>query len=414
MLLSAVLRAGLILALLTPCAPAAPFSSAAASGPLAPANDAAVPDSVLADSAVADPAEPSVSLGAPKTGIETLFEFFVLGLFVVFLVVGVGAFIGGFAAVSIFMETGCLRLIVFGLGWIPACFVGFLVGVVLSEATGWWLLGAGFCGGFVGYPIGWVWGRQRANQLPREAYLTWKHTLTGGALLGTGAGSALSLARSAALLFKGGGGSFGGGGASGSFGGAQAAAAQGAAMKGATAPGALAVGTASSASSPEDDVSTKQRVAEAFGSMDAWLDAAVRWFRRFRWYHGVAFVLVGFIFLPVGMGISAILQNGNFLLGLVLVGLSLWAFVAFITTERFGPLRGSGVIVLMPLIAASVWLAAHSNAPYWHLGGVLAVAGAVAFYRSRKRRTMSAAPPTDRSSDAGSLFQGGSTSATWT
>ncbi len=277
------------------------------------------------------------------------------------------------------------------------------------------------CG--IGYPVLFARGRRRIKQLPREEYLTWKHTLTVGTLMGTGAASAASLARSAGALLKGGSGSFGGGGALGAFGGGSAQAA--AAAKGAAAPGAIALGTVGSHGSSADDASdprpepaATEAAAKAFASSPvsrwlAWMRAATGQLRRFRWYHGVAFVLIGVIFLPVGMGVSAILQSGRLLLGLALVGLCLWGFVQFIATERYGELRRIGVIVLLPLIAASVWLANHSSAPYWHLGGVLAGAGAVALYRSRTRRAAPPASPTGRSSDANSSFRGGRASTTW-
>lgn len=206
------------------------------------------------------------------------------------------------------------------------------------------------CG--IGYPVLFARGRRRIKQLPREEYLTWKHTLTVGTLMGTGAASAASLARSAGALLKGGSGSFGGGGALGAFGGGSAQAA--AAAKGAAAPGAIALGTVGSHGSSPDDASdprlepaATEAAAKAFASSPvsrwlAWMRATTGQLRRFRWYHGVAFVLIGVIFPPVGMGVSAILQSGRLLLGLALVGLCLWGFVQFIATERYGELRRIG------------------------------------------------------------------------
>ena len=368
-------------------------------------------------------------------GVDSFLDFIAFSMFLVFLIAVASAFAGGFGAVAIFTDTGCLRALFFVLGggvaMISGLVVGLLVGSVIGGEGPFAMVGL-FAGGML-YLFAWGWTRNRAQQLSSTDRLTWKHALTGGAIVGTGVGSFANVARSAGALFKGGGGSFGGGGASGGFGGAQAAAAapvKGAAVKSAAvraaAPGALAVGTAGSASSPEDsppgddaaavatssetpsenEASVKQRIVEAFGPMGTWLNAAVRPLRRFRWYHGVAFVLVGLVFMPVGMGVSAILQNGNFLLGLVLVGLSVWAGVAFVTTERFGELRGLAPILVMGCIVASVRLAGYSTAPYWHLAGVAIVVGVVALYRSQMRRSSAA------EADA-APFEGGNASAWW-
>jgi len=146
----------------------------------------------------------------------------------------------------------------------------------------------------------------------------------------------------------------------------------------------------------------------AFEFFDAWLDAMGRQLRRFRWYHVAAFVLIGLIFMPVGMGLSAILQSGNLLLGLALVGLSVWGCVAFATNERLGEFRRLVVFLFMALISASVWLASHSTAPYWHLAGVGVVASAVALYRAAP----GASSPSDEA-DRDAPFEGGTASRRW-
>jgi len=258
------------------------------------------------------------------------------------------------------------------------------------------------------------------QQLPKADRLTWKRTLTGAALIGTGAGSVANVARSAGALFKGGGGSFGGGGASGSFGSAQAAAAaaaKGTAAKSAAAPGAAALGAVGTGAASSDEASSETAepgARPAFNpstrrspSQRSWLDAVAEQWHRLRWYHAVAFVLIGLIFLPVGMSASAILQNGNLLLGLVLVGLSVWASVEFVNTERLGEFRGLVAFLFMALLTASFWLANHSTAPYWHLAGVGAVVGAGALYRAWRRASDEAAP------DRPAPFEGGAASQKW-
>jgi hypothetical protein len=392
---------------------------------------AAVPDSTIhqeapavSDSATSGALSPAqrdsdfrVSISSESgDGIDSFFELISFAILLLLLIAGASVFAGGFAAVSIFMDTGCLRLLIAALGWGIAVLSGLVVGLIAGSALGGieaFLLIGLFGSGFL-YLAAWHRGHQHAQQLSETDRLTWKHTLTGGALIGAGAGSAASLARSAGALFKGGGGSFGGGGASGAFGGAQASAA---------APGAIAWGAAdASDSSPESapsrGVATRLRpaVANEPASEPAessappwrlWMRAAVRPLQRFRWYHGVAFVLVGIVFMPVGMGLSALLQSGHLLLGLTLVGGCLWAFVQFMTTERYGEFRGLGVIVLLPLIAASIWAAHHSTAPYWHLGLVVAGILAVALYRARERGTLRAEP------DGAPPFGGGSASDRW-
>lgn len=265
-----------------------------------------------------DSANVEISVGASESWIEALLEFLILGIITILLLAVVGAFTGGFAAVSIFMETGCLRFVVFGLGWVPACIAGFLVGIFLSESTGWdVLMETGLQVGFLGYPIGWAWGLRRANQLPREEYLTWKHTLTGGALLGTGAGSALSFTRAAGLLFKGGGGSFGGGGASGSLSSAPSVSAAAAASSGSvSATGAVALGGTGSGATATGKQTVSERTAPS--SKASWMRRRLHKvghrIRSLRWYHVAAFMLIVLIFVPVGLGVATWLQNPDVLI----------------------------------------------------------------------------------------------------
>jgi uncharacterized membrane protein YfcA len=37
-----------------------------------------------------------------------------------------------------------------------------------------------------------------------------------------------------------------------------------------------------------------------------------RWFQKFQWYHGLAFVLVTLVFVPLGLGTMQALQNTKF------------------------------------------------------------------------------------------------------
>ena len=352
-------------------------------------------------------------------GIDSVPEFIAFILLLALFVAVAAAFAGGFAAVSIFMDSGCLRVLVAALGWGMAVVAGLIVGLLVGAGFGG--IGAfsmiGLFGGGLLYLAAWQQGHQRARQLSDADRLTWKRTLTGGALIGAGAGSVASLARSAGALFKGGGGGFGGGGASGAFSGAQGAA---------VAPGgAMALGTANANDALSDEASGGAALRAGRSAAASPTEkpttpstlwrfrarAAAEQWHRLRWYHGVACALIGVIFfvvfLPVGMGISAVLQNGHLLLGLTLVGVCFWAFVQFITTERFGEFRWLGVIVLLPLIAASVWLANHSTAPYGHLGLVGAGILVVALYRSSRSNSVPAAP------DPRPSFEGGGASDRW-
>jgi uncharacterized membrane protein YgcG len=190
---------------------------------------------------------------------------------------------------------------------------------------------------FWGYPIAWGVGLHHAKQLPEDEFETWKQTLTGGALLGAGAGSVFNLARSAAV-FKGGGGSFGGGGASGSFSGGAAANVQSVAAapaSGGSGGSAVALGGAAGAANVAIEHATDSSSdTESSASPDADSEAReptswfhrqalrfTRWIRRFEWYHGCAFVVVALIFIPVGLWVAHLLQDRNLLIagGVIIV-----------------------------------------------------------------------------------------------
>lgn len=213
-------------------------------------------------------------------------------------------------AVSLVMDGGCLRYVVFAGGWVLAFVGGAVVtamcAVVAVEALG-LSSGAlesgapvGVMAFLLGYPIAAWGGRRWLRALPRGRRRAWKRTLTGGALFGVGAGATAGLAPSVGGGFGGfGGGSFGGGGASGSW---SASSAGGAAAAGAVPSG----GTSS---------------AEGGGTR---LNG--QW-RRVRWPHAAAFVLAGLSFAALGAWVVAALQQ-KIRPGVVTL-LTLWALAGF-------------------------------------------------------------------------------------
>jgi hypothetical protein len=165
----------------------------------------------------------------------------------------------------------------------------------------------------LGYPVAAWWGRRWLQSLPRERRLAWKQSLTGGALLGFGAGSVAGLLRSAASGFGGfGGGSFGGGGAAGSW--------SGSAASGATAPASGSAAATSGASPGATGAAAPAGAvgAGASGAADGWWARFKAWGRRFRWYHGVGFVLAVLAFAALGAWTMAALRGDTGFLVLVL------------------------------------------------------------------------------------------------
>jgi hypothetical protein len=237
------------------------------------------------------------------------------------------AFPTGLLAVSLVMDGGCLRYILFVLGWLCAIVYGLLAGLLVGEA----ILGLGFLVKPIayvfiwGYPFAAYWGYKTLQAMPQEQYQAWDQTLSGGALLGFGAGSIAGLARSVASGFGGfGGGSFGGGGASGSWSGATSAA--GSASSAAGGGGASAGAGTGGASQAAIGVggAAGERVAGGAGASSntrgAWARLQ-RWVQKFQWYHGLAFVLVTLVFVPLGLGAIRALQNTTVFVGaLVCVG----------------------------------------------------------------------------------------------
>lgn len=326
----------------------------------------------------------------------------------------------GFAAVALFLEAGCLRMLLAIMGWLAALLGGLTGGGLLGAMLGGGLpfvIGMGIIACGVGYLAAYVHARNRIEQLPREAYLTWKHTITSGALLGTGASSAARLMRSAGTLFTGGGGSFGGGGASGPFGGG-ATLAPGAGASGVVASGAapMAGGTVSvGAESARGATAHPDCNASSVGNRIRRLGHALgRSLRRLRWYHGVGFVLVGIGFLPVGMGITAIVQRPHLLLwvaGMYTLVRAYWLVVQLSPGGAPSDVASGLFTVLLfmgPFIGGA--LAAASRAPQWHLSITLIMAAVIevgSYVLPDRRATATPwsgqAPP----------FRGGGTSQRW-
>jgi len=316
----------------------------------------------------------------------------------------------GFGAVALFSESGGLRSLLAVMGWLAALVGGLITGGMVGTLIGGlaFFIWTGVIVGGIGYPVLYAQTRKRIKALPREEYLTWKHTLTGAALLGTGASSAASLGRSAGALFRGGGGSFGGGGASGSFGGAQIAQGTAASAQGASAPGVavLAAGAAPAVAGGG--------AAVRGGRLKRWTRAVLGFGRRLRWYHGVAFVLIGLIFLPVGMGVAAIFQRPRLLLwiaGLYTLCRAYWLIIRT-WPEGDPPEAVAGLFIMLLFMTPFVGgaLAAASQAPQWHLVITLIIAAAieVGFFVLPDNRPEAGAPAEQESS-----FRGGGASERW-
>ena len=264
---------------------------------------------------------------AGESVIEFLLEIFILGPIITILLGLLLAFPTVLLSVSLVMDGGCLRFILFGIGWLSAIIYGAFTGMIVGEA----ILGLEFLVKPIfhlfmwGYPVAAVWGHRKLEAMPEEQYRAWDQTLTGGALLGFGAGSIAGLARSVASGFGGyGGGSFGGGGASGSWSGATSAAggtsstaaggasstATGAATTGAGGSSQAAAVAAGATPGVADEASSSA-ASEAPQTRGFW-NRLRQWFQKFQWYHGLAFVLVTLVFVPLGLGTMQALQNTKF------------------------------------------------------------------------------------------------------
>lgn len=284
------------------------------------------PETERVDRAAPSLQEPSSS-DYDESFVEQVLEV-LLGAFILLPVLGLlFAFPSTLLAVSLVMDGGCLRYLLFFLGWIFSIFFGLLVGAIVGDA----ILGLDAVVGPIahvftwGYPAAAWWAHKKFQSMPREQYRAWDQTLTGGALLGFGAGSIAGLLRSVGSGFGGfGGGSFGGGGASGSWSGATsttgsaqsgaAGSASTAAGTTATAAGSAAKATAVGAGAAPGTASDASSIppSEASSSRGFW-ERLRRWFQKFQWYHGVIFVLVTLVFVPLGLGTMQALQNKEFL-----------------------------------------------------------------------------------------------------
>ena len=277
--------------------------------------------------------------------LEWVFGVLILGPIVLLLMSLLLAFPTVLLAVSLVMDGGCLRYLLFGVGWLFAVFYGSLTAALVAEG----ILGLEFLVKPIfyvftwGYPAVAYWGHQTLQSMPPERYQAWKQTLTGGALLGFGAGSIAGLLRSAASGFGGfGGGSFGGGGAGTSWSGASGAAGgasstapgsasaaaggtstatAGGASAGAAGSGATTVGSSAKAATVGTGIAVDASGGDETSS-DAPTDTSdapglwarfKQWIRKFQWYHGLAFILVTLVFVPLGLGTMQALQNTTFL-----------------------------------------------------------------------------------------------------
>jgi hypothetical protein len=264
-----------------------------------------------------------------ETVLETVIEIFLLGpIFLLFMILLL-AFPTVLLGVAVVMDGGCFRYMVFAIGWVCAIFYGMITGMLVGEGLfGTESLVMPIIHIFTwGYPILALWVDVKLEKMPEEQYRAWDQTLTGGALLGFGAGSIAGLFRSAASGFGGfGGGSFGGGGAAGSWSGASGAASAsagtgsaGSAAAGGTSGAAVATGAASGAaagaSSSAPDRSEPSR--DGRGSIRQWFD-------KFQWYHGIVFTLAIIVFMPFGLGAMQALQNPE-VFWTVLVGLLVYS-----------------------------------------------------------------------------------------
>lgn len=265
--------------------------------------------------------------------IEGILVTLIFGPFIAILLGLLLAFPAVLLGVSLVMDGGCLRVISFGMGWLCALVCGGLVGAIIGEMIlGLEVLVKPIFHVFIwGYPVVAYWGHKKLQAMPEEQYRAWEQTLTGGALLGFGAGSIAGLLRSAASGFGGfGGGTFGGGGASGSWSGASgaaggassgtaasttASAAGGSSAEAAALATSAASGVASKASSSQASSGEVSSSAPADASRSRGLWTRLRqWFQKFQWYHGLVFALATLVFVPLGLGTMHALQNTKFFL----------------------------------------------------------------------------------------------------
>jgi len=267
--------------------------------------------------------------------------------------------------VTVMESSGCLRLILYLLSWglITVWTIGTVIGLhgLLGEPLGGnvegYLIVPGGVIGFVVYLIINGVMNRWLDDLSRDDYETWKHTLRGGAAVGASVGAVGNLVRSAAAKgssgFGGfGGGGFGGGGAGGSFqaaggaagavSGSGAASGAAAASAGATSAAVGSGGAVSSGAVSSGAVSTASVSGGAVGSVGLFsgLSAKYRWralrrqLRAFRWYHYVTFAVVAYVFYQIAVYALWILQFKPFF-WMVAVPMTLYAGIRL--WDRWGP-----------------------------------------------------------------------------
>ncbi len=272
-------------------------------------------------------------------------------------------FIPGVVVTGVFtvMESsGCLRYVLFLLSWglITAWTIGTVIGLhgLLGEPLGEHAEGYLIVpGGVIGFVVYWIINgvmNRWLDDLSRDDYETWKHTLRGGAAVGASVGAVGNLVRSAAAKgssgFGGfGGGGFGGGGAGGSFqaaGGAAGAVSGSGAASGAAASsaGATSAAVGSSGAVSSGAVSTASVSGGAGGSVGLFsgLSAKYRWralrrqFRAFRWYHYITFAIVAYVFYQIAVYALWALQFEP-LFWMVAVPVTIYAGIRL--WDRWGP-----------------------------------------------------------------------------
>jgi len=239
-------------------------------------------------------------------------------------------------ALSLLLDNGCLRGLLFLAGWslfapvAGAALAGLLLALAGMEGNLSAEVGYGAQAFLIVYPIVAVFLYLYFDRLSEEERAAWKSSLTNGALFGFGAGAVGKAATAATGGFGGfGGGSFGGGGAGGSFKGSAAAA--GGAAKAAgpgTAETVSAVG-AGAATSPTttaagetevrahetepDETELDETSASAQDASSKPQSASQRTGRRgsfsqyiedIRFRHVLGFLLVAIAFLPFGIGLA--------------------------------------------------------------------------------------------------------------
>jgi len=238
-------------------------------------------------------------------------------------------------SLSLLIENGCLRIVIFCLGWFPlAPLAGFALSVIpmfiieIDGAQGEWVAGYFVRGALIAYPVAAILTHRYFNSLSDEEVETWKQALTSGALFGFGVGTGGRALKTSGGFGGFGGGSFGGGGAGGSFKGAAVSGGQGAVSSGAASGGAsaatqgAAVGAAGTAAGMAEETTSASSTADAApssvenepdGSSPADKkqsagESSGLW-GRFRSRHVAGFFVIALAFLPLGVLVAYVLPT---------------------------------------------------------------------------------------------------------